>query len=119
MAGVQLSTEEVRSRIARDMRDEAIMKWSRRTIAEANLPGPRGQPDPKATVQCLFAAIKKIVAFVKDPLRTELMYASRHLLCLDEYCVRAGDCDDQLIVLGSCCMSVGIPVRLRSRRYRG
>ncbi|MGH8750059.1 MAG: hypothetical protein ACREU5_13265, partial [Burkholderiales bacterium] len=33
--------------------------------------------------------------------------------------MRAGDCDDQLIVLGSCCMSVGIPVRLRSRRYRG
>jgi len=119
MEGVRLSAQEVAARIGRDMRDEAIMKWSRRTIAEANLPGPRGRPDPTAIVQALFAAIKKIVAFVKDPLGTELMVASRHLLCLDEYCVRAGDCDDQLIVLGACAMSVGIPVRLRIRRYKG
>lgn len=119
MEGVRLSAKEVAERIGRDMRDEAVMKWSRRTIAEANLPGPRGRPDPTAIVQCLFAAIKKIVAFVKDPLGTELMVASRHLLCLDEFCVRAGDCDDQLIVMGACTMSVGIPVRLRIRRYKG
>jgi hypothetical protein len=119
MAGVRISAQEVADRIARDMRDEAIMKWSRRTIAEANLPGPRGRPDPDAIVAALFAAIKKIVAFVKDPLGTELMVSARHLLCLDAYCVRAGDCDDQLIVLGACTMSVGIPVRLRIRRYAG
>lgn len=119
MEGVRLSAQEVATRIGRDMRDEAVMKWSRRTIAEANLPGPRGRPDPTAIVNALFAAIKKIVAFVKDPLGTELMFASRHLLCLDEFCVRAGDCDDQLIVLGACTMSVGIPVRLRIRRYKG
>ncbi|MGH8749679.1 MAG: hypothetical protein ACREU5_11305 [Burkholderiales bacterium] len=117
MEGVRLSADEVASRIGRDMRDPAIIKWSRRTIAEANLAGPRGKPDPTAIVQALFAAMKPIVAFVKDPLGTELMVASRHLLCLDEFCVRAGDCDDQLIVLGSCAMSVGIPVRLRVRRY--
>lgn len=119
MEGVRQSAQEVAVRIGRDMRDEAIMKWSRRTIAEANLPGPRGRPDPTAIVRALFGAIKKIVAFVKDPLGTELMVASRHLLCLDEYCWQAGDCDDQLIVLGACSMSVGIPVRLRIRRYQG
>lgn len=119
MPGVRVSADEVAERIGRDMRDPAVMKWSRRTIAEANLPGVRGQQDNVAVVNCLFAAIKKIVAFVKDPVGTELMVASRHLLCLDEFCVRAGDCDDQLIVLGACAMSVGILVRLRVRRYRG
>lgn len=119
MPGVRLSAQEVATRIGRDMRDPAILKWSRRTIAEANLPGPRGRPEPTPIVEALFAAIKKIVAFVKDPLGTELMVASRHLLCLDEFCVRAGDCDDQLIVLGACTMSLGIPVRLRIRRYAG
>lgn len=119
MAGVRLSAEEVAARIGRDMRDPEVMKWARRTIAEANLPGERGRPDPTAIVQALFQAIKKIVVFVKDPLGTELMVASRHLLCLDSYCVRGGDCDDQLIVLGACTMSVGIPVRLRIRRYKG
>lgn len=119
MRGVRESADEVALRIGRDMRDPAVMKWARRTIADANLPGPRGEQDAVAVVQCLFQAIKKIVAFVKDPVGTELMVASRHLLCLDEFCVRGGDCDDQLIVLGACAMAVGVPVRLRIRRYRG
>lgn len=119
MPGVRESAQAVADQIGLDMNDPDVIQWSRATVAAANLTGPRGMPNPTAIVDVLRRAIKQIVAFVKDPLGTELVIATRHLLCLSGYCVRAGDCDDQLVALGSCTMSLGIPIRLRVRQYRG
>lgn len=119
MPGVRESAQAVADQIGLDMNDPDVIQWSRQTVAAANIPGVRGAPNPSAIVDVLRRAIKQIVAFVKDPLGTELVIATRHLLCLSGYCVRAGDCDDQLVALGSCTMSLGIPIRLRVRRYRG
>jgi len=121
MRGVREGAAEVAARIARDARNTLMITWARRAIAEANLPGVRGAPVPDQLVGALFQRLKSETAFVKDPVNTELMMSATQLLCLDPrgYCVRAGDCDDMLIALGAAVATLGIPVWIRVRRYRG
>jgi hypothetical protein len=119
MRGVRMSTEYVRAAIARDRNNRFLVPWVRRVIQAANLPDPRGYPNPANVVAALFAAQKSEMAFVKDPVGGEMMATASSLLCLDPngFCLLGGDCDDQLIVLGASVMSAGIPVRLLVRRY--
>ena len=121
MAGVNAGAEEVARRIARDARRPSVIAWARRVVKAANLPAPRGYPVPDQIVAALFAQWKRDVAFVKDPMNTELMMGTEQLLCLDPqgYCIPAGDCDDQIIGLGAAILSVGIPLWIRIRRYKG
>lgn len=116
---VELSTEYVRFAILRDKSNRWLAPWVRRTIQAAGLPDPRGRPNPDNVVAALFAQQKKEMAFVNDPLHGEMMANVSDLLCLDPagLCMRGGDCDDQIIVLGSAVASAGIPVRLLVRRY--
>lgn len=120
-AGIQSSTEKVRRAIAAGRNNPFLIAWTRQTIHAANLPGARGFPDPDLTVAALFQAQKKEMAFIKDPVSGEMMANPAQLLCLDPkgLCLRGGDCDDQLIVLGSATMSAGIDARLVITRYRG
>lgn len=98
-----------------------LVTWVRRILHDAGLTGPRGAPEPDRIVDVIFAAQKDQVDFVKDPVNGELMARPEHLLCLDPNgpCSPAGDCDDQLIVIGSAVLSVGIPGRLVIREYAG
>lgn len=120
-ASVQLSSEYVRFAILRDKSNPFLVPWVRRTIQAAGLPDPRGRPNPDNVVAALFAQQKREMAFVNDPLHGEMMANVADLLCLDPSgrCMRGGDCDDQIIVLGSAVASAGIPVRLLVRRYAG
>lgn len=116
---VEVSTEYVRGAIERYKSNPFLAQWVRQTIHAANLPDPRGRPNPDNVVAALFAQQKREMAFVNDPLHGELMASPSDLLCLDPEgrCLRGGDCDDQIIVLGSAVASAGISVRLRVRRY--
>ncbi|MGH2998994.1 MAG: hypothetical protein ACRDNM_06820 [Gaiellaceae bacterium] len=121
MRGVNQSTEYVRQAIERDRMNGWLVPWVRRQIQAAHLPDPRGFPNADHVVAALFDAQKREMAFVKDPISGEMMANAADLLCLDPsgLCLRGGDCDDQLIVLGSAVASAGIPVRLCVRRYPG
>jgi hypothetical protein len=121
MTGVRTSAEETVARIARGYRNPYLIAWVRQTIQAAKLPDARGYPQPDNILRALFDAQKKKVAFVKDPVDTEAIGGAAELLCLDPagFCYLGGDCDDQLVVLGSAAMAAGIPVKLRVRRYAG
>jgi hypothetical protein len=121
MTGVRRSTDLVRLGILNGWNNPFLAAWTRRTIHAAALPDARGFPSADNVVAALFAAQKREMAFVKDPVSGEMMASPAALLCLDPngLCLRGGDCDDQLIVLGSAALSAGIPVRLLVRRYRG
>lgn len=58
-------------------------------------------------IKALFAWVQRHIRYTKDPYRVEMLHSARRLLSL-----RAGDCDDMTIVLGSMLESIGHPVRL-------
>jgi len=58
-------------------------------------------------IKALFEWVQQNVRYTKDPFRVEVLHSARKLLEL-----RAGDCDDMAIVLGSVLEAIGHPVRL-------
>src|SRR6185369_12968910 len=58
-------------------------------------------------VCALFDFVKRNIRYTRDIFRVELLHSARRMLEL-----RAGDCDDMTILLGSMLMSTGHPVRL-------
>ena len=102
--------------VAQGMRARQILVWARRAMWEAGLPV---NATPSAIASAIYRKQREDMVFAQDPYGTELMMSAVKLLCLDPdgECVRGGDCDDNVIVLASALMSVGIPVRLVIRRY--
>ena len=58
-------------------------------------------------VCALFDFVKRNIRYTRDIFRVELLHTARRMLEL-----RAGDCDDMTILLGSMLLSTGHPVRL-------
>jgi hypothetical protein len=58
-------------------------------------------------IAALFEWVQRNVRYTRDPFRVEVLHTPRRMLEL-----RAGDCDDMTILLGSMLESVGHPVRL-------
>lgn len=63
--------------------------------------------DYSGEIKVLFEWVQRNVRYTKDPFRVEMLHSARRLLEL-----RAGDCDDMTIVLGSMLEAIGHPVRL-------
>lgn len=121
--------------ILQGMRSPRVIEWTRQAIHAAGLPrasSPSEQASAlaraehalsgesrDALVRAIYDAQKRDVAFVNDPEHTEFIASAEAILCLDPegYCLRGGDCDDQVVVLGAALMSAGIPVRLVLRDY--
>ncbi len=58
-------------------------------------------------IKALFEWVQRNVRYTKDPFRVEVLHSARRMLEL-----RAGDCDDMSILLGSMLEAIGHPVRL-------
>ena len=58
-------------------------------------------------IKALFEWVQRNIRYTRDPHRVELLHSARRLLEL-----RAGDCDDMTILLGSMLQSIGHPVRI-------
>lgn len=58
-------------------------------------------------IKALFEWVQRNVRYTKDPFRVEVLHSASRLLEL-----RAGDCDDMTILLGSMLEAIGHPVRL-------
>jgi hypothetical protein len=63
--------------------------------------------DYLSEIRALFEWVQKNVRYTKDPFRVEVLHSARRMLEL-----RAGDCDDITILLGSMLESIGHPIRL-------
>ena len=63
--------------------------------------------DRLGEVRALFEWVKRNIRYTRDIFRVELLHTARRMLEL-----RAGDCDDMTILLGSMLVSTGHPVRL-------
>jgi hypothetical protein len=58
-------------------------------------------------INALFEWVQRNIRYTKDPFRVEVLHSARRMLQL-----RAGDCDDMTILLGSMLEAIGHPVRL-------
>jgi hypothetical protein len=69
----------------------------------------RGVPakDYLGEIKAIFEWVQQAVRYTKDPLDVELLHTPRRMIEL-----RAGDCDDMTILLGSMLESIGHQVRL-------
>ena len=69
--------------------------------------------DRMGEVCALFDFVKRNIRYTRDIFRVELLHSARRMLEL-----RAGDCDDMTILLGSMLLSTGHPVRLVLAGFR-
>jgi hypothetical protein len=101
--GTQRTVENIQQLIrsgARDfyVRQHAIDVLMARGIAAKDYLGE---------IRALFEWVQGNIRYTKDPFRVEVLHSARRMLQL-----RAGDCDDMTILLGSMLEAVGHPVRL-------
>jgi hypothetical protein len=61
----------------------------------------------RGEIKALFQWVQRNIRYTKDPFRVEVLHSPRRMLEL-----KAGDCDDMTILLGSMLESIGHPVRL-------
>ena len=64
-------------------------------------------------IRALFEWVRRNIRYTRDIFRVELLHTARRMLEL-----RAGDCDDMTILLGSMLMSTGHPVRMVLAGFR-
>ena len=106
VAGVKLSLEEIARRIREGRLDPAVRGWAGDALIKAGRP----VSDP-ARMTALLHAVRAATVFVPDPVGAEYNVSAAGTLCLrPNLCVRAADCDDLVVLIGSVLMSVGIPV---------
>lgn len=109
--GVRSSLLEVAQRVAEGGNHPKVRAWSLEQLERARrLEGISGKTDRERADVLLRAVQKKL--WVPDPVGTEFMAGAHLMACdastADELCFLSGDCDDMVVLLGSCFLSVGL-----------
>lgn len=104
--GIQMSLTECAKAIRNGRLDPDIRGWAGDVLVQSGRPQTaRGQ------AQSILDAFRSQVAYVADPVGAEYIASGTATLCLRPgVCVRAHDCDDAVVAVGSALMSIGIPV---------
>ena len=103
LAGTRLTAAHV----GRLIREGAADFYVRQKAIDILLECGVAPKDYIGEIDALFRWVQRHVRYTKDPFQVEVLHAPRRMLEL-----RAGDCDDMTILLGSLVKSVGHPVRL-------
>jgi transglutaminase-like putative cysteine protease len=102
-AGTKHTVEHVRELVRAGAKDFYVRQKAIDILMER---GVRPK-DYYEEIKALFEWVQSNVRYTRDPFRVETLHSARRMLEL-----RAGDCDDMTILLGSMLESVGHPVRL-------
>lgn len=100
-------TRQTAAHVARLIREGASDFYVRQKAIDILLARGVAPKDYVGEIDALFRWVQRNVRYTKDPFQVELLHAARRMLEL-----RAGDCDDMTILLGSLVKSIGHPVRL-------
>jgi hypothetical protein len=100
-AGVEQTINHMRALVDEALRDPQINRLARDIVR--NVPAF----DDVAEAHALYSWVRSNVRFTKDPVNKETLYPPAELLK-----IRAGDCDDISMLLGTLLMAVGYPARL-------
>jgi hypothetical protein len=100
-AGVEQTVGQMRHLVDEALRDPAIIRLATDIVRSA-------PPfDDFAEANALYEWVREHIRFTKDPVNKEKLYPPAELLK-----IRAGDCDDISMLLGTLLMAVGYPARL-------
>ncbi|HXH14320.1 MAG TPA: transglutaminase-like domain-containing protein [Alphaproteobacteria bacterium] len=102
-AGTQRTIEYIKALIRAGAKDFYVRQKAIDILLEKGV-APK---DYRGEIKALFEWVQRNVRYTKDPFRVEVLHSARRLLEL-----RAGDCDDMTILLGSMLEAIGHPVRL-------
>jgi hypothetical protein len=103
LAGTRLTAAHVGRLIREGAADFYVRQKAIDILLECGVP-PK---DYLGEINALFRWVQRHVRYTKDPFQVEVLHSPRRMLEL-----RAGDCDDMTILLGSLVKSIGHPVRI-------
>lgn len=118
IGGPKLSLEKIAQLIREGMHSKLVMGWAMDQLRSCGLDGRDHNSTAFAKASCLLTAIRQATVYTPDPPMTEFIKSAEAMLCLRPgLCIRGGDCDDQIVLLGSTVSSVGIPVRVIKQTF--
>ena len=100
-------TRQTAAHVARLIREGASDFYVRQKAIDILIGRGVAPKDYIGEIDALFRWVQRNIRYTKDPFQVELLHAARRMLEL-----RAGDCDDMTILLGSLVKAIGHPVRL-------
>jgi hypothetical protein len=113
VAGVKLSLEQIALKIREGRNDPDVRGWAGDVLLAAGKP-----QGVHAQAQAILDAFRKQCVYVSDPVGSEYVSSAAATLCLRPgLCVRAFDCDDGVVAVGSALMSIGIPVHVIKQTF--
>jgi transglutaminase-like putative cysteine protease len=119
VAGVKLSLEQIAQRIREGALSTAVQGAAFDALLKAGFNGrgaSAGSARERASV--LLDFVRATTLYAPDPPGVEYVKSAEALLCIrPDLCVRGGDCDDQLVLLGSMIMGIGIPVQVLKQTF--
>ena len=107
VAGIAQTVAAMYALIDAGSRDPDVRRF---TLDLLNESGVRDRDDAGA-LQVVYQWVQRQFRFIHDPHGKELIGDARYLLD-----VKAGDCDDYVVVLGAMLQSIGIPIRIATVR---
>ncbi len=107
-AGVEQTINEMRSLVDEALRDPQIIRLSTDIVRSVSAFDDYGEAN------ALYEWVRRNIRFTKDPVNKEKLYPPAELLK-----IRAGDCDDIAMLLGTLLMAVGYPARLMTVAANG
>lgn len=118
--GVRSSLEEVARRAAVGGNHPRVKEWAGEQIHDSRLRG-LGVKGDRARAEILLSTIQKTKTWVPDPVGTEYIKGAHLLACSkdDEHgpCFNSGDCDDMVVLVAACFLSVGIHTAIIGHAY--
>jgi hypothetical protein len=115
--GHKQSLDLIAQKMCEGRLDPAVQQWARQALIAARLDG-RDHPTVKELAQCLTEALRATVIYVPDATSAEVVASASATLCLGPgLCMNAGDCDDQVVALGSALLSIGLTVAVVKEDY--
>jgi len=113
VAGIRLSLSTIAQKIRDGRLDPDIRGWVGDTLVAAGKP-----VSTTDKVTAILNAFRASTVYVADPVGAEYIVAAKTTICLRPgLCVRARDCDDGVVFMGSALMSVGIPARVLKQNF--
>jgi hypothetical protein len=107
-AGVSQTVDQMRNLVNEAITDPSIIRLAKDIV--------RGVPafDDTSEAQALYNWVRQNIRFTKDPVNKETLYPPTELLQ-----IKAGDCDDISMLLGTLLMAIGYPARLMTVAANG
>lgn len=110
---VQESLTVIAKKIRDGRLDPDVRGWVGDVLKAAGDPKTR-----RGKVQAILDAFRQSTIYVSDPVGAEYIVAAGTTMCLRPgLCVRARDCDDGVVAVGSSIMTAGIPVNVVKQNF--